>query len=211
MALTGSSNAQGTVYFQNYTSAGNTVTLDAPVTFASSGHPVTGGAVSSTAGFGVGGEFTAALLYSVGNTGTYTLLTFANSGATASGPFGYPTGFTFAGNTPDGPSGGRSGATPGYFVGAGVKIPTYVSGSIAFEVEAYNGTSYANSVGAGLWRGVSAPDVLASIATGTTPTGYLTGLTGFTVSTSAVPEPTTLAFAGMGMLSLLAIARRKKV
>jgi len=208
--MVSTSNAQGTVYFQNYTSAANSVTLDSPVTFASSGHPVTGGSPSSTAGFGVGSEFNADLLYSIGNTGTYTLLSHANSGASTTGAGGYPAIFTF-GATPDGPTGGRSAAIPGYFLGAGVKIPGYVSGSIAFEVEAYNGASYANSVGAGLWRGKSAPDVLASIATGTTPTGYLTGLQAFTVSTGSVPEPTTLAFAGMGMLSLLAIARRKKV
>jgi len=198
---------QGSVYFQNYSSTG----VNAPVTFAASG--TVGASESVTAGWGVGNEFTADLLYSVGNTGTYTLLTEVNAGSSTVGPFGYPAEFTY-GSAHSGPITGTgapgSGASPGYFIGLGVKIPTYVAGdTIAFIVEAYNGTSYADSVGAGLWRGQSAPDVLSSIATGTTPTGYLTGLTAFTVS--QVPEPTTLAFAGMGLLSLLAIARRKNV
>ena len=49
---------------------------------------------------------------------------------------------------------------------------------------------------------------MGSIATGTTPTGYLTGLTGFTVS--SVPEPTTIALAGLGLAALIAF-RRKQV
>lgn len=212
LAMVSTSHAQGTVYFQNYTSAANATTLDAPVTFASNGTVAVGGTGTAnqavTAGWGVGSEFNAALLYSIGNTGTYTLLTQSNSGATFAGPAGYPAGFTF-GNTADGTTGGRSGANPGYFLGAGITIPNYTTGSIAFIVEAYNGSTYAASVGAGLWRGESAALVLPSIATGTNPTGYLTGLSGFTVT--SVPEPSTFAFAGMGLFSLLAMARRKKV
>jgi len=203
VAMVSTSHAQGTVYFQNYSSTG----ISAPVTFASSGHAVTGGVGPSVAGNGVGGEFTADLLYSIGNTGTYTLLTSALAGQSP-GPAGYPAPFTY-GSGHDGPVTGTGGAIPGFFLGGVLTIPGYTSGSIAFVVEAFNGTSYTDSTGSGLWRGQSAPDVLSSIATGTTPTGYLTGLTGFTVS--SVPEPTTLAFAGMGLLSLLAIARRKNV
>jgi hypothetical protein len=205
VAMVATSQAQGTVYFQNYSSTG----VNAPVTFATGGAQPTGGIGGAvSAGWGVGGEFTAALLYSVGNTGTYTLLTSANAGQIP-GPAGYPAPFEY-GSLADGPVTGPVGTSPGYFLGGGVTIPTYVSGVIAFELQAYNGSSYAASLGAGLWRGQSAPLVMASIATGTTPTGYLTGLTGFTVSTS-IPEPTTLAFAGMGLLSLLAFARRKNV
>jgi len=208
VALVGSSHAQGTVYFQNYTSSLNPVQINAPITFGSTGFAVTGGNGTSVAGNGVGKEFTADLLYSLNGGSTWTPLTFANSGATISGAFGYPAAFGY-GSAKDGPITTPSGGNPGYFIGAGVKVPAYTSGSIEFIVEAYNGTNYVSSVGAGLWRGQSAPDVLSSIATGTTPTGYLTGLEGFTVST--IPEPATLAFAGLGLLSLLAIARRKKV
>lgn len=199
---------QGTVYFQNYTSAANTVHITAPVTFASSGHAVTGGNGPSVAGNGVGKEFTADLLYSVGNTGTYTALTFANSGATVSGAFGYPAAFAYGSGLDGALPGTPSGGSPGYFLGAGIKIPGYTSGTIAFIVEAYNGSSYAASQGAGLWRGQSAAFVMSSIATGTTPTGYLTGLGGFTVS--SVPEPATMALGGLGLASLL-LFRRKQV
>jgi len=209
LAMVGSSHAQGTVYFQNYANAAenNGVAISAPVTFASSGLAVTGGAGLSVAGNGVGKEFTADLLYSIGNTGTYTLLTSALA-EQLPGVGGYPAPFVY-GSGADGPVTGPTGGSPGFFLGGGVTIPGYTSGSIAFIMEAYNGTNYVSSVGAGLWRGQSAPDVLSSIATGTTPTGFLNGLTGFTVS--SIPEPATLAFAGLGLLSLLAIARRKKV
>lgn len=214
VAMVSTSHAQGSVYFQNYaTVAANGVNIDAPITFASSGHVVLGGTgtvnEAVTAGWGVGSEFTADLLYSVGNTGTYTALTFANSGASAgqeNQPFGYPATFTF-GATSSGPV-DHTTTYAGYFYGTGVKIPTYTSGTIAFIVEAYNGSSYASSVGAGLWRGQSAPDVLGSIATGTTPPGFLTGLQAFTVS--SVPEPTTIALAGLGLAALMAF-RRKQV
>lgn len=207
VAMVATSHAQGSVYFQNYASAaaaGGTA-ISAPVTFASSGTVTGTGAVQ--AGWGAGNEFTAQLLYSVGNTGTYTLLTFANSGAASSGPFGYPTGFTY-GSVASSAISGNNAASAGYFTGGQVKIPTYSSGVIAFIVQAYNGTSYAASSGPGLWRGQSAPLVMASIATGTTPTGYLNGLTGFTVT--SVPEPTTMALGGLGLAALM-LFRRKQV
>jgi len=202
VAMVATSHAQGSVYFQNYSSTG----VNAPVTFASGGKVgATGPTV--TAGMGVGSEFTAQLLYSIGNTGTYTLLSAVNAGSPGPGPFGYPTGFTY-GSAASGPITGVNGSSPGYFIGIGAKIPAYTSGVIAFEVQAYNGSSYASSSGPGLWRGTSAPDVLASIATGTTPTGYLTGLAGFTVS--SVPEPTTMALGGLGLAALM-LFRRKQV
>jgi len=206
--MVATSHAQGNVYFQNYTSALNSIQINAPVTFASSANPVTGGVGPSVAGHGVGKEFTAALLYSVGNTGTYTALTFVNSGATAQGAFGYPAAFAYGSGLDAAITAPPAGGNAGYFLGAGIKIPAYSSGTIAFIVEAYNGSDFASSTGAGLWRGQSAPFVLASIATGTTPTGYLVGMGGFTVT--SVPEPTTIALAGLGLAALMAF-RRKQV
>ena len=94
---------------------------------------------------GLGNEFTADLLYSVGNTGTYTLLTGANAGAPGPGPFGYPTGFTY-GSVASWPRlQQRVVAAQDISLAVGVKIPAYTSGTIAFIVEAYNGSSYAAS------------------------------------------------------------------
>jgi hypothetical protein len=82
--------------------------------------------------------------------------------------------------------------------------PTYVSGTpITFTIEAFNGANYASSSAKGslVWTD-SAGEVLG--------TGYKTlGLTAPIVVANAVPEPTTLALAGLGAAGLLMFRKRQ--
>jgi len=160
---------------------------------------------SNTGQSGPIGGFTAALYYSLGDAtdsgnnanlvgGGLTLLTQA-----ASGQATYPTAI-----------GG------GYFSGPAVTIPGFTSGDVTFEVVAYNGASYANSAvrgKSGSFIEVSAPANvgLGTPATGVVPAGNpsneFANMPNFQVF--AVPEPTTIAIAGLGMAGLLALRRRK--
>ncbi|MDE3065967.1 MAG: PEP-CTERM sorting domain-containing protein [Verrucomicrobiota bacterium] len=191
LAMVIPSYGQGTVFFGNYAPGSG---VNAPVTFAVAG-TANGNAV--TAGEAVGSEFMAGLLYSLDGGTTWKTDTAANSGA-------YPAPFY----STDGNAGGGAG----YFgIGSTVTLPSWTSGSVEFIVQAwFGGATYAASQSnpAG-WFGASAPVTVpgTSIGSGTTPPGYLTGLSGFTVS--PVPEPTSLALAGLGGLSLLAFRRRK--
>ncbi|HEY5297630.1 MAG TPA: PEP-CTERM sorting domain-containing protein [Verrucomicrobiae bacterium] len=195
VATVSSSYGQGTVVFQNYSFGADA--LNAPVTFAS---PGLDGTSAVTPGEDVGSTFVADLLYSLNGGSTYTLLTQANANQAA-----YPSVFGFSA------ADGDTGNYAGDFFGNGVTIPDYSSGAITFIVEAYNGSSYANSTGVGFWRGQSSAFTMPSIATGTQPVPDFVGyLTPFSVSTLAVPEPTTLALAGLGGLASLVAFRRKK-
>ncbi|MGH7953616.1 MAG: PEP-CTERM sorting domain-containing protein [Limisphaerales bacterium] len=185
VTMVSSSFGQGFVVFGNY----NGGTLNAPVTFATDGMS---GATSVTAGEGVGSEFTADLLYSLNGGTSYTLLTQANANAGTA----YPTAF-FGSDTSTANYGGT-------FYGPTITIPDYTSGAISFIVQAYNGATYG---AAGFWNGQSSAFTLPSIATGQNPAGdFGAAMQGFTVS---VPEPATLALAGLGSLTLLAFRRRK--
>jgi PEP-CTERM motif len=156
--------------------------ISAPVTYASGG-------------LAVGSEFTAQLLYSAtGTAGTFTPVV----GATASF-------LATDGDTADG---------AGLFPAETATVLGYVSGNAFFEIEAYNGSSYANS----LITGISSVVELSTLATAanTLPQGSMLSdntaaivpLTSFTVA--SVPEPTTLALAGLGGLASLVAFRRKK-
>lgn len=98
-------------------------------------------------------------------------------------------------------------ATAGYFDFGNVVIPGYTSGAITFEIVAYNGTDYASSLGVGLYRGRSGAFTMNGIATGANPSDSMTGMPNFFVA--QVPEPTTIALAGLGLASLALIRRRK--
>ena len=200
VALNTASYGQG-ITFQNYSFGADA--LNAPVTFATSGLD---GATPVTAGWGVGDTFQADIMYELSGQSSYTLLTAAN----ANDPGSYPTSFAF-GAAGDGPVDTTS-TYAGYFFGNGITIPGYTSGSVSFIVEAYNGTSYASSAATiGQWSGQSAAFSVASLATGTTPDGdFGAAMSGFTVVLTPVPEPTTLALAGLGGLASLMALRRKK-
>jgi len=183
MALVASSHGQGSVNFANYASD-----VNAPVTFGQTSNV---GGVNGISGVTVGSEFTAALMYSLDNGATYTLLTSAASGNAA----GYPTPFLGT----DG-----NGTSAGYFVAspATVTIPGYSSGPVSFIVQAYHGASYA----AADWKGQSASFTVPSLATGLATPGDMVGMQGFIVT---VPEPSIFALAGLGAAGLMAFRRKK--
>ena len=187
VATANKSQAQGSVFFGNYTGGGAT----APVTFtgASSG--------GLTSGETIGTGFTAELLYSFGgNLG----VTYSDTGITAS----------FLANNGDPVTSGG-----GLFGGFGnqVTIPGYTSGAADFIVEVFNGSSFANAT-IRCQSGVVSLSTLATAAN-QLPTGGLMSdngnatapLTAFTVA--AIPEPTVFALAGLGAAALMAIRRKK--
>jgi hypothetical protein len=113
-----------------------------------------------------------------------------------------PTGLTPLGNSTSFYLG------TGTFSGPVVTIPGYVSGPITFEVVAYNGSDFNSS----MIRGRSGSFTMNSIATGPLPVPDLGDngqpMPDFFVIT--IPEPTTLALAGLGGLVSLAVFRRKQ-
>jgi hypothetical protein len=189
---------QGTIQFDNYNSnAGN-------------GFLTTYGSdQGANAGLGLSSSFTAALIYS---------LSPIVDAASSLGNTALNGGFSQAFQSPDATSGTTfmtaqfqttSGGVAGYFTGAGAnnlfRLPTYTSGNVYFEVIAYNGSSYANAT----VRGHSAA-FSETLATGTTLAGFMDAQSPFSVfSVAAVPEPTTLALAGLGGLASLVMLRRK--
>jgi hypothetical protein len=96
------------------------------------------------------------------------------------------------------PAGGSGPSVTGYFQGPAVQIPGYTAGAISFEIIA----SAPGYVGTLQW-------VEPSIATSPSPAGFFTALPGSTVLLP-VPEPTTLALAGLGGLASLVAFRRKQ-
>jgi len=95
-----------------------------------------------------------------------------------------------------------AGAYPGYFGGNNVIIPTYASGPITFEVLT------TGTVGSTPYQGRSGTFTMASIPAAALPAINMTGMPAWQVA--PVPEPTTLALAGLGGLASLVALRRKQ-
>jgi hypothetical protein len=186
-----SSYGQGSMIFVNYS-------LGATSYFA----PVT---VGSLAGPVVGSDFTATLLYSSTLNGTYTAVTGAA-----------PQAFSGTGL-------GDSADGGGFFSAVGVTVPVsqYTGGAAFFEIFVQNVNSVtfdSNLYTAGQLSGTSASFAYSTLATAANshPTqdpfpdsqDVTTPLTAFFVT--PVPEPTTLALAGLGGLASLVALRRKK-
>jgi hypothetical protein len=87
-------------------------------------------------------------------------------------------------------------------------VTVLTSGQITFEVVAFNGSTYANST----IRGRSGSFTMTSLAAAPSPLNGLgdNGQPFPTMFVSSVPEPTTLALAGLGGLASLVALRRKQ-
>jgi len=183
--MVASSYGQGEVSFANYAfEAGGQ--LSAPVTFAA-------GSPGGIGGEYVGSEFTATLLYEYG-----TMTSYSVAPNSASAFFGA-----------DGGTPASTGSGTFANLNQPVLIPGYTGGQISFEVLA------TGTVAGHAYTGTSAPDVLPSIVTVAEGTAFGdmfnngapgTYLQSWTVAT---PEPSTIALAGLGVASLLALRRRK--
>jgi len=102
---------------------------------------------------------------------------------------------------------------PGYFDTLAVDVPGYVSGAVTFAVEAwYTGSAYAGggaTYALATLEGESATWNEASLSTGLSTGNTWAGLPGpnggsLVAVAMPVPEPTTLALAGLGGAALLA-------
>jgi hypothetical protein len=108
---------------------------------------------------------------------------------------------------------GTSGALAKFITSVETAVAGVPAGGTAtLVVQAYNGSSYDASLGAGLYRGRSAQFTVQGLG-GTPPTGGpalpspdLSGLQSFFVTT--VPEPATIALGVLGAAALL-LRRRK--
>jgi len=212
-AMVASSYGQGTIFFANY-EPGDTGSPSAPVTFGNG--PAAGEAVNSA--------FTAELLYqyvgmSGGIAGPVAGFDVAQSSLGAAGtaailnPTVAPITQAFNVNTASFPQGylGLYSYTDPNNSSTAVVIPGYASGTVTFEVYV------SGTFNSAFYSGASSPFTQATLATAANQlsTGDLfnvgtgsTALTPMTVAT-VVPEPTTIALAGLGMASLLAMRRRK--
>ena len=169
---------------------------------------IANGAVGATTSiFGTGelvpAGYTASLLYSLSPISDP--VDFGSASSISSLPAG---GLLSANITAGYATSGAS--TPGYFDGGNAFIPGYVADStVYFEVLAYNGSDYASSA----MRGRSGIFTMTSLAASTStaiPTFGDSGTPMPNFFVAPVPEPTTLALAGLGGLASLVAFRRKQ-
>jgi hypothetical protein len=119
--------------------------------------------------------------------------------------------------TANAPANGSGPSLSGYITGPALQIPGYTSGPISYEILAW----VASGVGSGPGGSFAASTINdsanplfwteSSVPAGpSTPAGNFLALPGEVVMTTPVPEPTTLALAGLGGLASLVAMRRKK-
>jgi len=154
--------------------------------------------IGSLSGAPVDSTFHADLYYFIGTV----------TDAVGATPTALPTGLTDLGI-----SVAYDASGDGYFQGATTTIPGYSSGPITFEVVAFNGSTYANSTIRGRSGAFTESSIANSLSSPPSDFGDNgPGMPNFFVATvTPVPEPTTLALAGLGGLASLVAIRRKKV
>ena len=210
-ATAASTQAQGNIAFNTYV-ANNTNGII--TTYGSGGN----------AGVGINNTFTGILLWSTAavapgpgaSSGTITQLgsdPFSSGlGGAATGPFaGWNIGTSgiFA----------SGAATAGYVIAPDLNLTsTQLGGANAhltlfFEIVAYSGSSYASTVGQ--WAGQSAAFtgtlVQGNVSTDANQINNMTPFSVYNITSAApVPEPSTLALAGLGGFGMLMAMRRKK-
>jgi hypothetical protein len=197
--LATSSYGQGSIAFNTYGSTGYY-----PVSYSAQSMTALGLANS-----GAKGNVDAELGFFIGTSSNPTDFTLMPSSITA------VNGTLLANGGSSGSFNGSGAAVTGFIQGLALSIPGYSAGPISFEILAWvasgngaGGGTFANSGfnGSFIWTESSIP---AGVGT---PAGFFQNLTGNAVlnPTAPVPEPTTLALAGLGGLASLVALRRKK-
>jgi hypothetical protein len=191
VGLAASSYGQGSINFNTYASTGYY-----PVTYSTAAQQALG------VGLGAGPNVNVELGYFLGTSSDASQFTLI------------PTSIQAVGTTPEAING--TGATvAGYIQGGAVTIPGYGSGPVSFEILAW--VASGNGAGDGSFAGSQYSDINniftwtePSAAASPAPATFFQNLTGNAVLVQAVPEPTTLALAGLGGLASLMAFRRKK-
>jgi hypothetical protein len=116
-----------------------------------------------------------------------------------------PSSITAVNGTLTQPDDGVGSPIGGWFQGPTLALVGYSAGPISFEILA----TVASGPNAGLGWGGSLVWTEPSIPSGLSPAGYFTAMPGDVVIVAPVPEPTTLALAGLGGLALLAFRRKQ--
>ena len=126
-------------------------------------------------------------------------LGWANGSGVTSGFTLLPSSITAISATLSQADNGSGPSITGWFYGPTVQLLEYSGGAVSFEMLA-TAPSYAGSL---IWT-----EPASAIATGLSSPGEFTAMTGDVVMLF-VPEPTTLALAGLGGLALLAFRRKQ--
>ena len=169
--------------------------------YNSSAHPLI------TFGAGSGGTVGAGLFGATWTVGLYFAAGNVTGSADSTSGNGIPLGLNL------GTGGAAGGATTGFLTGplAGEfsaasyfqASPLVNGGTVTLEIVAYNGANYAAST----IRGHSSAFTIAALPGTQFPNNVGDFMTAFGVT--PVPEPTTLALAGLGGLASLVMLRRK--